>query len=140
VGAAFVFQAAVSAPAFDLGDDLLEAAHAARRRRTDDFHLPALRFGIARIHPEQIAGKQTGFIAAGSRADFQKDVFVVVGVFGQQQDLDFFFQRGKLLLQLGHFLFGQRLQFFVALRKEFLVLSKARLDLFIAADRIHQFG
>ena len=60
--------------------------HAAQFRfvKGSDFNVPALFLGIHGIHPVEGMGKQCAFLAADSRADFQNDVFVVVGVFGQQ--------------------------------------------------------
>ena len=44
-------------------------------------------------------GKQGAFLAADAAADFHNDVFFVIGVFGKEQNLDFF---GKsFLLRLG---------------------------------------
>jgi hypothetical protein len=54
----------------------------------DHFHLPALRRGIALIHPEQVAREDRRLVAAGSGAHFENRVLVVGGILGQQQDAD----------------------------------------------------
>ena len=91
VHAALVLQLAVNLLAADQRDDFLS-----RRRRdsltSSDFHLPALRFGVARVHAEDLGGEQRGLVAAGAGADFEHDVLLVVGILGQQQDLQLLFQ------------------------------------------------
>ena len=54
--AGFEFQHRVSTLPNDARDDLLVAAHLARTFR-DHLNLPALAFGVACIHAEQIAGE-----------------------------------------------------------------------------------
>src|SRR4030081_3046780 len=75
------------APAAPFGDDLLEATHGAFTHR-HHLDLPALQGGKALIHPEQVAGKKRGLVAAGAGADFQHDVAIVHRVLGQQRDAD----------------------------------------------------
>src|SRR4030042_472222 len=36
--------------------------------------LPALAFGVARIHAEEVAREDRGFVATGARADLEEDV------------------------------------------------------------------
>ena len=45
------------------------------------------------IHAEDFGGKERGLVAAGAGADFEDDVLLVVGILGQQQHLDLFFER-----------------------------------------------
>ena len=90
VHAAFVFQLREDAVAFDDGDDFFQAA-GGRFRRRKHFDLPALRFGIARVHAEDFGGEERGFVPAGAGANFEDDVFLVVGIFGQQQNFQIFF-------------------------------------------------
>ena len=92
VAAGFEFQTAVRAQTDDTGDDFFIAAQLAFVGGYD-FDLPAVAFGVAAVHTQQIAGKQRGFVAARSGAYFNEDVFVVVGVFGQQQFLQFGIER-----------------------------------------------
>ena len=90
VHAAFILQLREDALAFDDGDDFLQSADA-RLGGREDFHLPALRFGVAGVHAEDFGGEERGFVAAGAGADFEDDVLFVVGILGQQQDLELFF-------------------------------------------------
>ena len=90
VHAALVFQLAVDLVAADQRDDFLQPAHG-RFAAGGDFHLPALRFRVARVHAEDLGGEERGFVAARAGADFEHHVLLVVGVLGQQQDLEFFF-------------------------------------------------
>ena len=84
VPAAFVAQDLVDVRAFHGKDDFLEPAQIGRRR-VDHARLPALGIRETRIHPEQVAREQGGFLAAGARADFQDRVAAVVGIRRQHQ-------------------------------------------------------
>ena len=61
---------------------------------------------VFRVHPEKVRAEQGSFFAAGACAYFQDDVLIVVGVFGQQRDLQLFRQLFGLFLQLGQFFLG----------------------------------
>src|ERR1700719_1400484 len=82
VHATFVFQFRIHFVALNGGDDFLDSA-LRRRRAFEDFDLPALRFGVARIHAIEVASEDASFIAAGAGADFDDDAFFVVGIFRQ---------------------------------------------------------
>ena len=71
----------------------------------DDKHLdlPALGLGIAGVHAENFGGKESSFVSAGAGADFQDDVFLIVGIFGQQQNFQLFFDGSDAGLQLVEF-------------------------------------
>ncbi len=67
-----------------------------------------MRFGVAGVHAEHFVGEKRGLVAASARADFEDDVFFVVGILGNQQDLqvgfdlaDARFQLGQLFLRVG---------------------------------------
>ena len=83
VGAGFELQLRVRAAAFDAGDDFLVAAVFAGAGGFD-FDLPALAFGVARVHAEQVAGEDRRFVAAGAGADFQVEVAFVARVLRDQ--------------------------------------------------------
>jgi len=85
--AALVFEPGEGSAPGDFGDDLLVAAGRpfARRQHLD---LPAARLRVFGVHAKQVAGEQRRLVAAGPGADFQDDVAFVVGVLGQQRDLD----------------------------------------------------
>jgi len=72
------------------------------------FDAPALVFAKADIHPEQVAGKNGGFITARATPDFYNGVFAIFRIGRYQKQLDGFFQRRKVVLAvikllLGHF-------------------------------------
>src|SRR5258708_259678 len=100
VHTAFVFQLGIHFVALNRSDDFFDSA-LRRRRAFEDFDFPALRFGVARIHAEEIAGEKSGFVAAGARAHFDDNALFVVGIFREQQELelalDGFLARGELL-------------------------------------------
>ncbi len=64
--------------------DILVAAEVGLGR-VDDLGAPAALLGIPQIHPQQIAGEQSGFIAALTGLDLQDDVPLVVGVAGYEE-------------------------------------------------------
>ena len=49
--------------------------------------LPAVLLGKARVHAEDLGGKQRSLVASRAGADFEDDVLLVVGILGQQQEL-----------------------------------------------------
>ena len=49
-----------------------------------------MRFGIAVVHAEHFGREERGLIAAGAGANFKNYVLLVVRIFRQQQDLEFF--------------------------------------------------
>ena len=83
VGARFKFQLAVHACAHDAHNRFFVAAQIGFAFR-HHFGFPTLALGIAHIHAQQIACKQSRFVAARARAHFDEYVFIVVLVFGQQ--------------------------------------------------------
>ena len=70
----------------DAADDFLVAAVLAGAL-AQHLDLPALGFGVAGVHAEQVAGEQRRFVAAGAGADFEEDVAVVVRILGHEQPL-----------------------------------------------------
>ena len=92
VAARFEFQTTVRTQTDDTGDDFFIAAQFAFIGG-NNFDLPAVALGVAAVHAQQVACKQRGFVAARSGAHFDEDVFVVVGIFGQQQFLQFGIER-----------------------------------------------
>jgi hypothetical protein len=73
----------------------------------DDLDLPALVGSVARVHVVQVAGEQAGLVAAGSRADLEDDVLVVVPVLREHHDVELVLEllpTGFLVAQLlgGH--------------------------------------
>ena len=85
MGAAFVFELAVSTKARDHKGNFLITAKLCSIR-VNDFHFPALLFHIAAIHTKEVTGKERCFFTADTATDFHDDVFIVIGVFGQQQN------------------------------------------------------
>ena len=65
-----------------------------------DLDFPALRFRIARIHAEQIAGEDRRLVAAGAGAHLEEDVAVVVRILRNEQALQLEFFGGDARRQL----------------------------------------
>ena len=97
MAAGFELQPTINAVAADFGDHFFKAAVLAFVG-AHDFHAPTARFRVTAVHTEQIAREQRRFIAAGTGANFNKRVTLVVRVFRQQQNL-------QLLLHLFTLLF-----------------------------------
>jgi len=86
----------------DAGDDLLEAARVGRRSG-DHLDPPALRFGVALVHPEQVAREQCRLVATGAGADLEHRRALVGGIARQQREREFpigGFQQRAVLVQL----------------------------------------
>src|SRR6516165_5152702 len=64
-------------------DDLLVTPHAALAGR-NDFNFPTPLGGISLVHADKIARKQSRFVAAGPRANFENDVPIVHRVLRQK--------------------------------------------------------
>ena len=77
----------------------------------EQLHAPAHFRGVHGVHPEQAVGKQGAFLAAYAAANLHNDVFFIVGVFGQQQDLQLFVKLLLCRLGLGVGLLTQLLHF-----------------------------
>ncbi len=98
VRAALVLQARVGRVALDQRRDRLDPADA-RVVPVHDLDLPAHAFGVALVHAEELAGKERGLVAAGAGPDLEEHVARVVGVPGQQQDLQLLLEGGQALVQ-----------------------------------------
>lgn len=80
VNAAFVFQSTKHRFTSDVGHDFLKAAHVTVGNGIN-FGPPTLSIAVVIVGREQLLGKKTGLIAAGSGSNLQHDIFAVVGVF-----------------------------------------------------------
>jgi hypothetical protein len=96
------------APAHDSDDHFLVPADLGRALG-DHFRGPAVALGKAHVHPQQVAGEQTGLVTAGACTDLEKDVAVIVRVLGQQQPLQVGFQRFDASARGVYLLLGKRL-------------------------------
>ena len=106
VRAGFELEFGIDAAADDSRDHFLVAADV-RSARRDDLDLPALALGVARVHAKEVTGEQRRLVAAGTSADFQKDIALVAGVLGQQQLLQFVFNLRQPRLGRHHLGFGE---------------------------------
>ena len=106
----FVFHSGIGPPAADNKVRLLDAPQLGFAV-VHQLNAPALGGGVHGVHPEKAVGKQGAFLTAHTAPDFHDDVFFVVGILGQQQNLQLpvkplFFLSGVLvglLAQLLHF-------------------------------------
>ena len=98
--AALVLHDRVDLVTVDLELDGLETA-GLRRARIEHLELPALCLAEALVHLKKIAGKDGGLVAAGSGADLNDGVLLIVGVARDKHELDVFLKLGKLGLVVG---------------------------------------
>ena len=99
VNPAFIFQTAVSSAPFDREGNFLNPADI-WNIGVHNLRFPALAFCIAGEHSKKVTGKKSGFASACACADLDNNVFVIVGVLWQQQDLQFIFKGCFSLCQL----------------------------------------
>ena len=137
VAARFKFEFAVCAQPDQSHDHFFIAAQIAFVGG-DDFGLPAVALGIAAVHAQQIARKQRGFVAAGTGADFYEYVFVVVGIFGQQQFLQFKIQPFNGFFGSLNFFGGKIFHFGVG--QHFLRVGQIALRLGVGVVGFHHGG
>ena len=98
VDAALVLEPGVGALAGDHEDDLLEAADPVLVDG-DQLCPPPAPFRVMHVHPVDLGRKEGRLIAARAGADLHDNVLVIVGVLGEEKDL-------QLLLQFLHPGFG----------------------------------
>ena len=87
VRAGFELESRIGAAALDARDDFLVAAVFAGAGG-QDFQLPALALGVARVHAEQVAGEDRRLVAAGAGAHFQEDIAFVARILRNQQQAE----------------------------------------------------
>ena len=135
--AALIFQLRINSLAFDEGNHFFQPTHA-RLGGREHLDLPALALGKARIHAEDLGGKERGFVSPGSSANFQHDVFFVVGVLGKQQKLQLFLHAHQALLQIRQLFLRVRAHLGVVLAgDEGFALLDATLQVFELAEFFH---
>ena len=86
--AAFVFEFAVNALSGDRKHDFLHAAEF-RHVAVEFLAFPTVFFGIFEIHPVQFVAEKARLFSPRAAADFHDDVFIVVGILGNEQDPEF---------------------------------------------------
>ena len=86
VDAAFVFQPGVGAFS---GNDEVRFLDPAQLGLAviHQLDFPPPGGGVHTVHPEQAVGKQGAFLSADAAPDLHNDIFFIVGILGQQQDL-----------------------------------------------------
>jgi len=99
VRAALVLEPAPGRVALDQERDLVEAAHVGGVG-AEHLDLQPVALGVADVHLEQVLGEQVGLLSPLRPPDLDDDVLAVVGVFGQQQDLELVADPGDLDLGL----------------------------------------
>ena len=115
VYAAFVFKLGISSLSAYHEADIFHAADA-DFFHVHGFHFPALTFCIAHIHTVHFRCKKRCFVSACACTDFHDNVFIIVRVFGQQQDFHFLLQLFHTFSCLRQFFFQHLTHIFIAFR------------------------
>lgn len=98
-------------------------------------------FGVVCVYVQQVVGKECGFIVVGVGVYFYEDVVMVVWVFGQQQVLQFVFERFYVFVCCVKFIFCKC--FYVWIGCQFLCGGDVFFGLFLCGklcDYGLQFG
>ena len=138
---AFKLQAGIGALSGDGEAGLLDAAQFGIVE-VEYLHLPAVALGIHGVHPHQRMGKQRCLLAAGTAPDLHDDILVVVGILGQQQDLQLLAGAVDLLLALPVLLLDDLPEIPVqtALLQQFRCLLVGVPGLFVLPVLLHNGG
>ena len=99
VDSGLVLHEGVDLVAFEDGGDVLETAADAGLGLGEDFDLPLVLLSEAEVHAEDFGYEERGFVAAGAGAELDDDVLVVVGVLGEEEDFELFFDGGEAGLE-----------------------------------------
>ena len=106
VDAGLVLHLGVDFVALDDGGDFFQAADDAGFGLGEDFDLPLVLLGEAEVHAEDLGDEDRGLVAAGAGAELDDDVLVVVGVLGEEEDFEVFFDLGEARLEREEFFLG----------------------------------
>ena len=112
VYAAFVFKFGVGSFSVNHEADFLHAADS-DFVNAYGFHLPTVPFRVFYVKAVHFGGKKRCLISAGAGADFYNNVFIIIGVFGEQKDLQFLFQLLYAFFCFAVFFFEQFAHFFI---------------------------
>ena len=111
---ALILEDTIDAISRDREDDFLVAPSSALAHARD-LSSPATAFAVAYIHLIEVTCKEGGFIATCTATDLHDDVLRILGISGDQEKLDLFFERGDTLLSLLHHLTCHRTELWIAL-------------------------
>ncbi len=134
VDAGFVFEPGKDPLPAHRRHDLADATQLAFRQ-FDDLETPAAAFGIALIHPQEIAREKRGLVAAGAGTDFEDRGARVGGIPGQECQAKLLLDLGKAGAQGGKFLFRQIFHFRIGQHR--LGLADIGQRLAVLRDRGH---
>ena len=140
MGAALIFQSGVCALALDQDNSFLDASKAC----IVDFHqlrLPVVPLCVHRVHPEQDSSKKGRFFPASAGPDLNDDVFVIVGILRQKQDLQIRFLLLDGVFQFGDLHLGQFTHFLITFVQHLLGFRQIGLGFLVFLvffyDRLH---
>ena len=134
VHAGLVLEQRVDAVAFDDRGDVLEAVADAGLGLGEDLDLPAVLLGEAEVHAEDLGDEERGLVAAGAGAELEDDVLLVVGILGQEQDLELLFDRFEAGLEGGELLLRHGAEVGVGLGEHGLGVGDGVADVAVLAE------
>ena len=138
VHSGFILHNAVdSVVAGELEHHLLETSGSAGGL-VGNLQFPSHILGEVLVHTEEVSGKDCSLVAAGTAADFHHCVLAVIGIGGDEQELDILLYSRNRILDLGNLFAGHLLQFGIVLVHEdvlrgsevlkFLLIIQTSLD------------
>ncbi len=137
VRAGFELEPGEGASTGNARDDLLEAP-VLTGALAQDLDREPLRFGIARVHAQQISNEDRSLITARTRPDLQKDVLVIARILGNEQLVQLAFFALDRTLDAGDFLGAQAAHVCVRIREHFARVGQISLQVMEGAEAIRQ--
>ena len=134
VDSGLVLHEGVDLVAFEDGGDVLEAAADAGLGLGEDFDLPLVLLGEAEVHAEDFGYEERGLVATGAGAELDDDVLVVVGVLGEEEDFELFFDGGEAWLEGVEFGLRHLADFGVRFREHGFGVGYSLLDGAVVAE------
>src|SRR5713101_3195163 len=131
---ALELEPAVRAASAHQRDDFLDSAKPGRAQ-TQRLDFPSMALGKPRVHPEEFIREERRLLAAGSCADFEQDVLVVVGVAGREKLLEALLDGGLPSLQIGQLVPSNLAQFRVVAFEQRLMFGNLAKQAAIFANR-----
>src|SRR5690606_4894000 len=101
---------------------------------------PPLGIGEATIHAEEVAGEKGRLLAAGAGPDLEDDVLVVVGIAGEEENLEFLAESGLARLEFGDFGPGHLLDLGIGIAEQLAVPLEIFADPLVLAISLDHSG
>ena len=96
--------------------------------------------GEVTIGSKKFFSKKTGFVSPRTGADFEKNIFVVVGIFGKQKKLQLFCERLNAWLDGSYIILCHLTKILIGFRREQdFILFKISCECFVLLINLNDF-